>query len=220
MFPRLGEPGRRAVVGTASARRGEPSPLPNLRCTSEACPLPPLATTAGNRAICECNGSQTWIQCSESPPFMAFSHTLADGIGKADDLPLMEHLAREFMAAIFLVVGLSHAAHPMLWRQLFVDLGRLPYAPFMIAIVTMPIGLFAVLCHNVWALQPALIITVFGWSMTIKSVIYALCPLAYRRVAAIAVDTVSPRRIRCFQVGALAVAGMCGWILFEEWLGK
>ena len=52
---------------------------------------------------------------------------------------IMELLIRQLMAATFLLVGLSHAAHPHLWSQLFLDLGRVPYAPFIIAIVTLPL---------------------------------------------------------------------------------
>ena len=130
----------------------------------------------------------------------------------------MELLVRELMAAIFLVVGLSHAAHPHLWRKVFLDLGRVPYAPFIISIVTLPIGLITVLCHNVWTLHPAVMITLFGWGMTIKSVVYSLFPSVYKRVAETAIDEVSPVKIRVFQVGTLAIAAVSGWILVDGWV--
>ena len=130
----------------------------------------------------------------------------------------MELLIRELMAAIFFVVGLSHAAHPHLWRQVFLDLGRVPYAPFIIAIVTLPLGLITVLCHNVWALQPAVMITLFGWGMTIKSVAYSLFPSTYKRVAGTTLETVSPGKIRVFQAGTLAIAALSGWILVDGWV--
>jgi uncharacterized protein YjeT (DUF2065 family) len=129
----------------------------------------------------------------------------------------MELLVREMMAVIFLVIGLSHAAHPLLWRQVFVDLGRVPYAPFLIAIVTLPIGLVTVLCHNVWTLQPAVMITVFGWGMTTKSIVYSLFPAAYKRVAASAIDEVSPGKVRAFRVGTLVIAALSAWVLVDCW---
>ncbi len=125
-------------------------------------------------------------------------------------------LVRQLMAAIFVVVGVSHAAHPNLWRRVFLDLGRVEYAPFVIAIATLPIGLVTVLCHNDWTVQPALMITLFGWGMTIKSVVYALFPSTYGRIASATIAQPTPGEIRAFRIGALAIAAISAWILIDS----
>ncbi len=127
-------------------------------------------------------------------------------------------LVRELMAATFLVVGLSHTAHPRLWRQLFLDLGRMPYAPFIIAIVTFPIGLVTILCHNVWAVHPSTMITIFGWGMTLKSVVYVLFPSAFEKTARKSINDTSAAQIRVFQVSTLAISAVSGWILVDGWV--
>lgn len=59
---------------------------------------------------------------------------------------------------------------------------------------------------------------VFGWAMTIKSVVYSLAPSTYNKVATAAIDSVSRGKVRTFQAAALSIAATSGWILVDGWL--
>lgn len=85
-------------------------------------------------------------------------------------------LIAKFFSVSLLVVGASHLAQPRLWRDFFITIKSTGFAGFIIAMFTLPQGLLIVLGHNVWVLDIPVIITICGWGMTIKSVIYALIP--------------------------------------------
>ena len=84
-------------------------------------------------------------------------------------------IARFFSVTLFLV-SVSHLAQPRLWRDFFIKLKETGVAGIVIAMYTLPQGLLIVLGHNIWVLDVPVIITICGWGMTIKSVIYALLP--------------------------------------------
>ena len=78
-----------------------------------------------------------------------------------------------FFSVSLLVVGLSHAVQPKLWRDFFLMLKGTGVAGIIIAMFTFPVGLMIVVGHNVWVFDAPVIITISGWGMTIKSLIYA-----------------------------------------------
>ena len=84
-------------------------------------------------------------------------------------------IAKFFSVSLF-VVGISHVAQPKLWRDFFIKLKETGVAGLIIAMYTLPQGLLIVLGHNIWAADIAVIITICGWGMTIKSLTYALLP--------------------------------------------
>jgi uncharacterized protein YjeT (DUF2065 family) len=89
-----------------------------------------------------------------------------------------------FTAALLMLVGLSHIIHPRLWSQLFIDLLRLPYAGLYIGTLTLPLGLFIAVFHQVWVWDIPVIVTVVGCAWTIKGSLYLLYPAMVQRVAA------------------------------------
>ncbi len=84
-------------------------------------------------------------------------------------------IERAFSAG-FLLAGLSHLLHPGLWTELFLDLLRSRYAPLVVAVYTLPMGLFIVVGHNVWAWDVAVCTTLAGWMMVLKSAVYLVHP--------------------------------------------
>ena len=84
-------------------------------------------------------------------------------------------IARFFSISLFLV-GLSHLIQPRLWRDFFIKIKETGVAGLIIAMYTLPQGLLIVLGHNIWVLDIPVIITICGWGMTLKSIIYALLP--------------------------------------------
>jgi hypothetical protein len=84
-------------------------------------------------------------------------------------------IARFFSVSLFLI-GLSHLIQPRFWRDYFLRIKETGVAGIIIAMYTLPQGLLIVLGHNAWVLDVPVIITICGWGMTIKSIIYALLP--------------------------------------------
>ncbi len=95
----------------------------------------------------------------------------------------MELLIERMFAVGFLVAGLSHLLWPRLWGQLFFDLLQSQYAPLVVAVYTLPLGLLIVVGHNLWVWDVAVATTVAGWIMTVKSVVYLVYPKVLRKIA-------------------------------------
>ena len=85
-------------------------------------------------------------------------------------------LIARFFSVSLLVVGVSHLVQPSLWRDFFLRIKDTGVAGIIIAMYTLPQGLLIVLGHNIWVLDIPVIITICGWGMTIKSILYAIVP--------------------------------------------
>src|SRR5262245_53886452 len=92
-------------------------------------------------------------------------------------------IAAWYVAAIFLVCGLSHALHPRLWVELFTDLLARRYAAFYIGLANLASGLVIALAHPQWTWTPAVIATIVGWAWIVKGAVYLLLPGTLVRVA-------------------------------------
>jgi hypothetical protein len=92
-----------------------------------------------------------------------------------------ELIAKVYSAG-FLLVGLSHLAHPRLWADLFAGAVRSRHAAFLIGTLTLPAGLLIVVGHNVWVPGPRTLITLAGWGMTLKAATYLLFPRSADRL--------------------------------------
>ena len=60
--------------------------------------------------------------------------------------------------------------------QLFDDLFGDPTPGLVIGTLTLPLGLFVVLTHNIWVLGWPVVVTVCGWGWTVKAMIYMVRP--------------------------------------------
>ena len=85
-------------------------------------------------------------------------------------------LIARFFSVSLLLVGISHLAQPRLWRDFFLTIKGTGVAGLIITMYTLPLGLMIVLGHNIWVLDVPVIITICGWGMTLKSVIYSILP--------------------------------------------
>jgi len=89
-----------------------------------------------------------------------------------------------FTAASLAVVGLSHIVQPRLWAQLFIDLMQRPYAGLYVGTFTLPLGLLIALGHNVWVWDIPVMVTLIGWSWTLKGSIYLVRPATLQQAGA------------------------------------
>lgn len=115
-----------------------------------------------------------------------------------------------FFGLSYLIVGLSHAAHPRLWADFFLALKKTGFAPFVTGLYNLPIGLVFVLGHNLWVWDWRVLVTITGWGLTIKGTLYLLFPRLPNRM----IDKADQweDRFRGFRVVGLPMAVMGGLI--------
>ena len=121
------------------------------------------------------------------------------------------HRSIEILTGLsYFIIGLSHLVRPRVWVDFFLYLREKgEIAAFLNAFIHIPLGLLIVAFHNVWT-WPQLIVTLVGWSLTIKGTLYFLVPeLALRTMG-----RVSPGRAWEFQAAggfALALSAASFW---------
>ena len=83
----------------------------------------------------------------------------------------------EMLAAVcFFVTGVSHVAQPRAWAEFFIEMrGRGEVGSLQNALLHFPLGAVVVSFHNVWAGLP-LILTLVGWGLVFKSLLYFTLP--------------------------------------------
>ncbi len=127
----------------------------------------------------------------------------------------METSIQKLVAISYLVIGLSHIVQPRVWTQFFIlfrDKGEV--GSFLSALLHFPMGVLIVSFHNVWHGIP-LIVTIMGWGLVIKGLIYLTYPKHGMRVLA----RVSLERSWEFVVaGVMAV--VLGGVIMYPLLGK
>ena len=94
----------------------------------------------------------------------------------------IETLIERWFAIGWLIFGLSHLLHPARWAALFLPLRQRETGPLLLGLFNLPIGLVVVLAHNVWVWDIPVIVTLAGWVMVMKSVVYLWFPRALSRV--------------------------------------
>ena len=94
----------------------------------------------------------------------------------------IETLIERWFAIGFLIFGLSHLLYPAKWAAVFLPLRERETGPLLLALFYLPLGLVVVLGHNVWVWGIPVVVTLAGWVMILKSVVYLLFPRALSRV--------------------------------------
>jgi hypothetical protein len=83
----------------------------------------------------------------------------------------------------FFVIGVSHFVNARLWTDFFAELRtNNRFAALLIGMFTLPIGLLLIIGHNIWLYDVRVLITIFGWIMTLKSVVYLWFPKSLEKV--------------------------------------
>lgn len=81
-----------------------------------------------------------------------------------------------FFSMVFFLVGFSHMICPKEWEAFFRDLAEKTYAGLIIAMYSLPVGLVILSFHNSWVLEFPVFVTICGWILTLKSILYMLFP--------------------------------------------
>ena len=113
----------------------------------------------------------------------------------------------------FLLVGLSHALQPQLWVRFFEAIRKSGLAAVIIPLYTLPFGLLLVVVHNLWVWDWPLFLTIAGWGMTMKSVLYLLVP----RLADRMLEKRMATTVRGYQIVGAVAAFFGAIITFRAW---
>ena len=89
-------------------------------------------------------------------------------------------LAEQFAYCLLIVWGLSIIIQTKIWiritKLIFSQDDKLDYFCICLGLVFFPQGLFIVITHNDWEMSPSVIVTLLGWAILIKSLLYLLWP--------------------------------------------
>lgn len=81
-----------------------------------------------------------------------------------------------FFSFVFFLIGASYLASTKEWLAFYQSLAEKSYSGILIALFTLPAGLVILSFHNNWALDFPIFVTLMGWGMMIKGVVYLLFP--------------------------------------------
>jgi hypothetical protein len=123
----------------------------------------------------------------------------------------MQLLLERIFGFVFLLVGLSHLLQPGPWVDFFKWLRSKTYGGFVVVIYTLPIAIVIVTFHNRWELRSSLILTLAGWIMLVKCVIYAVYPIAFSRTATRAFTA------RSSVIGGIILIAVSLLLLLDTW---
>lgn len=122
----------------------------------------------------------------------------------------METAIERLAAVSFFVIGLSHIIQPRAWAQFFMEIREKgDTGSFINAFIHFPLGALIVAFHPVWQGLP-MILTLIGYGLAIKSLIYFAFPGYGRRMLA----RVSLERSWEFVIAGVLHLGLCGLLLF------
>ena len=123
----------------------------------------------------------------------------------------MEVSIEKLTAICLLVTGLSHIIQPRVWARFFIMLReKEEVGSILTGLLHFPLGILIVSFHNVWHGFP-LVVTIMGWGLVIKSLIYLTYPKhGMRMLARVSVDTAWE-----FVVAGVAAVIVSGAIFFS-----
>jgi hypothetical protein len=81
-----------------------------------------------------------------------------------------------FFSLAFFLIGASCLASPKEWTDFYQSVADKPFSGIPFALYSIPAGLVILSFHNNWSLGFPLFITIAGWSLTLKGVLFLLFP--------------------------------------------
>lgn len=90
----------------------------------------------------------------------------------------MTDLITAVFSVLIVILGCSVVLQAGLWLQWARKLVASPDSILWVSLLLLPMGLVIVFGHNIWAWEWRVIVTVFGWLISIKYTFYLLWPQA------------------------------------------
>ena len=127
----------------------------------------------------------------------------------------MEKSVEVLAIVLFGVMGLSHLLQPKGWVNFFIRLRGLGDAgAFVDGFLNLSLAGIIIAFHNLWS-GTAIVLTLLGWALLIKSLIRFCAPkFALRMMARVSIE-------RCWEVQAAGVglAGVAGLLVYTVYAG-
>lgn len=115
----------------------------------------------------------------------------------------------------FLIIPATIAARGSHMRTLFSEFGANPMWPWLYGAILLMSGLVIIAFHQYWRGAAAIIVSLLGWFLAVRSVLLLTVPPTYDTAANALTGSVAYWLVRVFFVG-LAVVGLYltyfGWI--------
>lgn len=116
----------------------------------------------------------------------------------------METAIQKLAILSFLVIGFSHVLQPRAWARLFIAIRGLGEAgSFIVAFMSLPLGVLIVSFHNLWSGWP-IVVTLLGWGQLFKATLYFVYPKWGVRI----LSRISVERAHEFQVAGAAIIAL------------
>ena len=123
----------------------------------------------------------------------------------------IETLIERWFSIGWLIFGLSHVLYPARWAALFRPLRERDTGGLLLALFNLPLGLVVVLGHNVWVWGIPVAVTLAGWVMILKSVVYLLFPRALSRVM-----PTDERMESAFRIAGAVGMLLGAWLIYDS----
>lgn len=117
-------------------------------------------------------------------------------------------LVEKTIGIYFFIIALSLIFRPDLWFKMVNRItlengGQRTYFFFSLLV-----GIVVILSHNIWDFTSAILVTVFGWALLLKSTIAFIYPELFKKVLP------SNEKMGIFiRIWGLVLASLCIWIL-------
>ncbi len=127
----------------------------------------------------------------------------------------MERSVEVLAIILFAVLGLSHAVQPRAWVSYFIRLRGLgATGAFVDGFVNLAFAGIVIAFHNVWS-GAAMVLTLLGWALLIKSLIRFCVP----QYALTVMARVSVERSWEFQAAGVVLVGVAGFLGYAVYAG-
>ncbi len=84
---------------------------------------------------------------------------------------------------VLLAIGLGFLFSGKYYLKIYRELDKQSFAVFTFALLAIAGGVAQIQAHNVWGTFPEVVISILGWGLLVKGIIFALAPRFVNRTA-------------------------------------
>ena len=88
----------------------------------------------------------------------------------------MALIIERIICSFLIITGLSYLFQSLIWKDLVKELLTKPVWLMLWSLLFLPWGLIVVFGHNIWVMNWTVMITIIGWLITTKCVLYLVIP--------------------------------------------
>ena len=117
-------------------------------------------------------------------------------------------LVEKTIGIYFFIIAISLIIRPDLWLNMIKRITLENGSQRTYFFFSLFIGIVVTLTHNIWDFTSAILVTVFGWALLIKSSIAFIYPEFFKKVL-----PSSEKMDLYIRIGGVILASLCIWIL-------